>query len=299
MQKDQADALVRLQDSLDQLEKIRECPPPEASDFYTHDNVWEPASPEHVMEGHAPWESQETTERVENVVEEEVVGDNATSDLTTFDVFENVNNVELVMSESIPSPDNLVDEDVEEEAVSGSTDPSPTIPENFEKFEHFESKERVMGDLIPPPDKTSRSLLVPIHLLDEDQDDDDDEVVFENNKHDVFATHHPLMNGKLDTKTASCRRHALCGKMRRKTITGSGTGVLKVKPVILKRHRGKDRAWRFKATSKHLRELIRKRQPGNDTRTDKPFDPGKLEYGINEWMVVTGNQRSKMAYDPP
>ncbi|KAI3700121.1 hypothetical protein L2E82_44738 [Cichorium intybus] len=156
VQKDQADALVRLQASLD------------------HDNVCELASPEYVMEGHTPWESQETIERVENVVEEEVVGDNASPDSTAFDVFENFDNVDLVMSESIPSPDNLVDEDVEEEAISDSTDPNPTIPEIFENFEHFENKDLVMGDSIPPPDETSRSLLVPIHLLDDDQEDDDD-----------------------------------------------------------------------------------------------------------------------------
>ncbi|KAI3677452.1 hypothetical protein L2E82_51666 [Cichorium intybus] len=171
IQKDQADALITLQNSLEQFEKNREClppsPEPEANDFDTNDMVCEPASPENVMEGHAPWESQETTERVEDVVEEEVV-------------------------------DNLVNEDVEEEAVSDSTNPSPTISENFENFEHFQSKDLVMSESVPSPDKTSRSLLVPIHLLDDDQEDVADELVFENNKHDFFGTHDPFMNGKLD-----------------------------------------------------------------------------------------------------
>ncbi|NWD34187.1 hypothetical protein HX793_30790, partial [Pseudomonas reactans] len=114
-QKDQADALVRLQASLDKLEESWKCSPPspepEVSDFYTNDNVCELASPEYVMEGHTPWENQETIEMVENVVEEEVVGDNATSDSTAFDVFDifkNVDNVELVMGDSIPSPDDLI-----------------------------------------------------------------------------------------------------------------------------------------------------------------------------------------------
>ncbi|KAI3700120.1 hypothetical protein L2E82_44737 [Cichorium intybus] len=70
-------------------------------------------------------------------------------------------------------------------------------------------------------------------------------------------------------------------------LLGAALGTLHIKPIILKRHRRKDRAWRFKATSKHSREIIRKRQPGSSRGTDTPFDPGKLEYGISERTVVT------------
>ncbi|KAI3723576.1 hypothetical protein L2E82_35254 [Cichorium intybus] len=210
-QKDQADALLSLQASLDRLEESWKCSPPspepEVSDFYTDNNVCELASPEYVMEGHTPRESQETTERVENVVEEEVVGDNATSDSTAFDVFdvfENVNNVDLVMCESVPSSDDLIDEDVVEGAVSDSTDPSPTIPEIVESTNVFGEggKDLVMGDFVPPSDQTSHPLLVPIHLLDDDQEVDADELIFENNKHDFITTHDPFMNGKLDISSA-------------------------------------------------------------------------------------------------
>ncbi|KAI3779993.1 hypothetical protein L2E82_09798 [Cichorium intybus] len=69
---------------------------------------------------------------VENIFEEEVVGDNATSNSTAFDVLDVFENVDLVMCESVPSPDNLVEEDVVEEAVSDSTDLGPTIPEIIE-----------------------------------------------------------------------------------------------------------------------------------------------------------------------
>ncbi|KAI3699863.1 hypothetical protein L2E82_44459 [Cichorium intybus] len=326
-QKDQADALVKLQASLDMLEESWKCSPPspepEASDFYTNNNVCELASPEYVMEGHTPWESQETTERVENVVEEEVVGDNATSDSTAFDVFENVDNIKLVMSESIPSPDNLVDEDVEEEAVSDSTDPSPTIPEIFENFEKFESKDLMMGDFIPPLDQISHSLMVPIHLLDDDQEVDADESIFENKKHDFITTHDPFMNGKLDvinTIDEDIWKHPdmlpsdpirlenfywYCkpklqtedstwdtGKMRSaKQLLGEALGALHIKPMILKRYRRKDRAWRFKATSKHSRELIRRQRRGNSRRTGKPFDPLKFEQQwVNKGTVMTENQ---------
>ncbi|KAI3739838.1 hypothetical protein L2E82_30250 [Cichorium intybus] len=172
------------------------------------------------MEGHAVWESQETTERVVNVVEEEVVGDNTTPDSTALNVSDVFENVDLVMSEPIPSPDNLVDADVVEGVVSDSIHPSPTTPEIaevvdtiwergvddnitpkpkiFKNFEHFENKGLVMGDFISPPDKTSLSFLVSIHQLDDDQKDDADKLVFENNKHDFIATHDPFMNGKLD-----------------------------------------------------------------------------------------------------
>ncbi|KAI3710865.1 hypothetical protein L2E82_40660 [Cichorium intybus] len=324
-------------------------PEPEVSKFYTNDNVCELASPEYVMEGHTPWESQKTTEMVETVVEEEVVGDNATSDSTTFDVFENV---DLVMCESVPSPDNLVDEDVVEGAVSDSTDPSPTTPEFFEdfdiieeggvddnttpgpvifeNFEKIESKDLVMGDFIPSSDQTSRSLLVPIHLLDDDQEDDADKLVFENKKHDFIATHDPFMNGKLDvinTIDEDIREHLnmlpsdpirlenfywhckpklqnedtmrdVSNKQLGEHLLEAALGTLH-KAVILKRYRRNDRAWRFKAISKHSREIIRKRQPGSSRGTGKPFDPGKLEYGISERTVVTGIQWSQMVYDPP
>ena len=140
-QKDQTEALEKVQASLDRLEESWKCSPPspepEVSDFYTNDNVCELASPEYVMEGHAPWESQETTERVENVVEEEVVGDNATSDSTAFDDCAVFENVDLVMCESVPSPDDLIDEDVVEGTVSDSTDSNPTIPEFFEVVDIF------------------------------------------------------------------------------------------------------------------------------------------------------------------
>ncbi|KAI3779292.1 hypothetical protein L2E82_08950 [Cichorium intybus] len=242
------------------------------------------------------WESQETTERVKNVVEEEVVGDNATSDSTAFDVFENVDNIELVMSKSIPSPDNLVDEDVEEEAVSDSTDPSPTIPKIidiigeggvddnttpepriFENFESFESKDLMMGDFVPPSDQISHSLLVPIHLLDDDQEVDADELIFENKKHDFITTHDPFMNGKLDvinTIDEDIWKHPnmlpsdpirlenfywyckpklqaeddtqyVSNKRGTTQLLEAALGTLHVKPVILKRYRRKDRAWRL------------------------------------------------------
>ncbi|KAI3505895.1 hypothetical protein L1887_28219 [Cichorium endivia] len=356
VQKDQAKALEKFQVSLDELKESWNCSPPspepEVSEFYTNDNVCELASPEYVMEGHAPWENQETIEMVETVVEEEVVGDNATSDSTAFDdfdIFENVDNVDLVMCECVPSPENLVDEDVVEGAVSDSTDPSPTIPEIvevsdtigeggvddnitpdpeiFKNVEKFESKDLMMGDFVPPPDQTSRSLLVPIHLLDDDQEDDADELVFENNKHGFIATHDPFMNGKLDVintidediwkhpdmlpsdpirlenlywyckpklQTEDSTRDA--SKMKSaKQLLGEALGALHVKPVMLKRHRRKDRAWRFKATSKHSREIIRKRKPDSSRGTGKPFDPGKSEYGISEGMVATEIQWSQMA----
>ncbi|KAI3522161.1 hypothetical protein L1887_11641 [Cichorium endivia] len=145
VQKDQADALEKFQVSLDKLKESWNCSPPspepEVSEFYTNDDVCELGSPEYVMEGHAPWENQETIEMVETVVEEEVVGDNATSDSATFevfDVFESFDNVDLVMCESVPSPDDLVDEDVVEGTVSDSTDPSPTTPEFVEIVDVFE-----------------------------------------------------------------------------------------------------------------------------------------------------------------
>ncbi|KAI3514375.1 hypothetical protein L1887_12725 [Cichorium endivia] len=144
-QKDQAEALEGLQGSLDKLKESWNCSPPspepEVSESYTNDNVCELASPEYVMEGHAPWENQETIEMVETVVEEEVVGNNAASDSATFevfDVFESFDNVDLVMCESVPSPDDLVDEDVVEGTVSDSTDSSPTTPEFVEDFDIIE-----------------------------------------------------------------------------------------------------------------------------------------------------------------
>ncbi|KAI3708658.1 hypothetical protein L2E82_37973 [Cichorium intybus] len=158
----------------------------------------------------------------------------------------------------------------------------------------------VMSESVPSPDNTSRSLLAPIHLLDDDQDDDVDELVFENNKHDFFGTHEPLMNGNLDSKLQNedTMRDA-SNKQLGEHLLGAALGALHVKPVILKRHRRKDRAWRFKVSSKHLREIIRKRQPGSSRGIGKPFDTGKLEYGINEKMVVTEIQWSQMVYDPP
>ena len=81
---------------------------------------------------------------------------------------------DLVLGESIPSPDDLIDEDVGEGDVSDSTDPSPTIPEIvesinvfgeggvddnttpdpviFENFEKFEGKDLMMGDFVPSSD---------------------------------------------------------------------------------------------------------------------------------------------------
>ncbi|KAI3690592.1 hypothetical protein L2E82_48716 [Cichorium intybus] len=219
--------------------------------------VCEPASSKYVMEGHTPWESQETTKMVETVVEEEVVGDNATSASTTFDVFENV---DLVMSESIPSPDNLVDVDV----VVGA-------------FEKFESKDLVMGDFVPPSDQTSRSLLVPIHLLDDDQEDDADEL-----KHpdmlpsDLIRLENFYWHCKPKLQTEDSMWDTR--KMRSaKQLLGAVLGTLHVKPLTLKRYRRKDRAWRFKAISKHSREIIRKQQPCSSRIIGKPFDPGKLE----------------------
>ncbi|KAI3516883.1 hypothetical protein L1887_16012 [Cichorium endivia] len=359
-QKDQAEALEKLQASLDKIEQSWKCSPPspepEVSGFYTNDNVCELASPEYVMEGHALWENQETIEMVETVVVEEVVGDNATSNSITFDVFdvfENVDNVELVMSESIPSPDDLIDDDVVEEAVSDSTDPSPTIPEivkvtnvfeeggvndnitpdpvSFENFEKFESKDLVMGDFVPPADQISHSLLVPIHLLDDDQEVDADELIFENKKHDFITTHDPFMNGKLDvinTIDEDIWKHPdtlpsdsirlenfywYCkpklqpedsmrdtSKRGMKQLLEAALGVLHVKPLTLKRYRRKDRAWRFKATSKHSRELTRKQQPGSSRRTSKPFDPGKFEgQWVSERTVEVEMKQKQMAYDPP
>ncbi|KAI3503816.1 hypothetical protein L1887_32269 [Cichorium endivia] len=332
VQKDQAKALEKFQVSLDKLEESWNCSPPspepEVSEFYTNDDVCELASPEYVMEGHAPWENQETSEMVETVVEEEVVSDNATSDSATcevFDIFESFNNVDLVMCESVPSPDDLVDEDVVEGTVSDSTDPSPKTPE-------FVEIDPMMGDFVPPSDQTSRSLLVPIHLLDDDQEVDADELIFENNKkHDFITTHDPFMNGKLDvinTIDEDIWKHPdmlpsdpsrlenfywhckpklqnedtmrdVSNKQLGEHLLEAALGALHIKPVILKKYRRKDRAWRFKATSKHSREIIRKRKPDSSRGTGKPFDPGKLEYGINEGTVVTGNQRSQMAYDPP
>ncbi|KAI3766102.1 hypothetical protein L2E82_16152 [Cichorium intybus] len=135
---------------------------------------------------------------VEMVVEKEVVDDNTTLDLTTFDVFDNLESrdlvTNLVMSESIPSPDNVIETVVEEGGVDDNTIPEPTI---FENFEQFESKDLVMSESIPSPDNASRSLLVPIHLLDDDQEDDNDDVVFENEKHNFPATHDLLMSVKL------------------------------------------------------------------------------------------------------
>ncbi|KAI3493332.1 hypothetical protein L1887_42002 [Cichorium endivia] len=299
-QKDQADALVRLQASLDKLEESWKCSPPspepEVSNFYTNDNVCELASPEYVMEGHALWENQETIEVVENIVEEEVVGDNATFNSTAFDdfdIFENVYNVDLVMCESVPSPDDLIDEDVVDEAVSDSTDPSPTTPEIIEVF-----------DTIGEGDQTSRSLLVPIHLLDDDQEVDADELIFENNKHNFITTHDPFMNRKLDvintidediwkhpdmlpsdpTRSENLYWHCKpklqpkdsmpdTSKRGVKQLKEAALGTLHVKPLTLKRCRRKDRAWRFKATSKHFR---RQQQLGSNRRTDKPFDLGKF-----------------------
>lgn len=358
-QKDQDEALKKVQASLDRLEESWKCSPPspepEVSDFYTNDNLCELASPEYVMEGHALWENQEAIEMVENVVEEEVVGDNATFDLTAFDVFEGFENVELVMSESVPSSNNLVDEDVVEGTVSDSTDPSPTIlefveivdvfeeggvddnttpePMVFENFEKVESKDLMMGDFVPPSDQTSRSLLVPIHLLDDDQEVDADELIFENNKkHDFITTHDPFMNGKLDVintidediwkhpdmlPSDPIRLENLYWYCKPKLQTGNSTqyesnkrdttqllgvalGALHVKPLTLKRYRRKDRAWRFKATSKHSRELINKHRPGSSRRTGKPFDPGKLkEQWVSEGTVEVEMQQKQMAYDPP
>ncbi|KAI3503685.1 hypothetical protein L1887_32134 [Cichorium endivia] len=360
-QKYQAEALEKLQASLDKLEESWKCSPPspepEVSNFYTNDMVCEPASPEYVMEGLTPWENQETIEMVEMVVEEEVLGDNATSDSTAFDVFEvfeNVDNVELVMTESVPSPDNLVDVDVMEGTVSDSTDPSPTSPEIveianvfgkggvddnitpdpviFENFEKFESKDLMMGDFVPPSDQTSRSPLVPIHLLDDDQEDDAEELIFENNKkHDFITTHDPFMNGKLDVINTidediwkhpdmlpsdpirlenlywHCKPKLQTkdstwdtGKMRStKQLLGAALDAFHVKPVTLKRCRRKDRAWRFKAISKHSRELIKKQRPGS-RRTGKPFDPGKFEgQWVSEGTVEVEMQQKQMAYDPP
>ncbi|KAI3739843.1 hypothetical protein L2E82_30255 [Cichorium intybus] len=263
-----------------------------------------------------------------NVVEEEVVGDNAPPDSAAFDVFEKVDNVDLVMSEPIPSPDDMVETVIGKGGVDDNTTPDRVI---FENFEHFENKDLVMGDFIPPPDKTSCSLLVLIHLLDDDQEDDDNDVVFENNKHDFFGTHDPFMNGKLDvinTIDEDIRKHPdilpsnpillenfywYCRPKRQavdniqdtsrkrgaKQSLGAAMGVLHVKPGILKRYRRKDRAWRFKATSKHSCKIIRKQQPGSSRGTSKLFNPGNLEYIINEGTAVTGNQRSQMAYDPP
>ncbi|KAI3792046.1 hypothetical protein L2E82_05915 [Cichorium intybus] len=256
---------------------------------------------------------------VETVVEEEVVGDNATFDSTAFDVFEGFENVELVMSESIPSSDNLVNEDVVEGTVSDSTDPSPTIPEFVEivdvfeergvddnitpdpviseNFEKFGSKDLMMGDFVPPSDQTSRSLLVPIHLLDEDQEDiwkHPDMLPFNPSQMENLYWH---CKPKLQTEDGTW----YTGKMKfTKQLLGAALGALHVKSVTLKRCRRKDRAWRFKATSKHSQELIRKQQLGSNRRTNKPFDPGKLEeHWDNEGTVVIENQRKKKAYDPP
>ncbi|KAI3691545.1 hypothetical protein L2E82_49910 [Cichorium intybus] len=225
---------------------------------------WPPCSKNHqfnrsTINKNKDHKSQETTERVENVAEEEVVGDNTTPDSTTFDVFENVDNVDLVMSEPIPSPDHLVEKEVEDGAVSDSTNPSPTTPEISEIVDTFEIQNLVMSEPIPSPD-------------------------------DMVET--PNLQTADGTRDASKMRFA-------EQSLGPTLGALHVTPVMLKRHRRKDQAWRFKATSKHSREIIRKRQRGNDSRTEKPFDLGKLEYGINEGTVVTGNQQSQMAYDPP
>ncbi|KAI3723575.1 hypothetical protein L2E82_35253 [Cichorium intybus] len=85
------------------------------------------------------------------------------------------------------------------------------------------------------------------------------------------------------------------GKMRSTTqLLEAALGALHVKPVILKRYGRKDRAWRFKATSKHSWELIRKQQLGSNRRTNKPFDPGKFEeQWVNKGMVV-----SRGSHDP-
>ncbi|KAI3503127.1 hypothetical protein L1887_31563 [Cichorium endivia] len=277
--KDQAEALERLQGSLDKLKESWNCSPPspelEVSEFYTNDNVCELASSEYVMEGHTPWENQETIEMVETVVEEEVVSDNATSDSATcevFDIFESFDNVDLVMCESVPSPDDLVDEDVVEGTVSDSTDPSPTTPEFVEIVDVFE--EGGVDDNITP-----------------------DPVIFENfekfenviNTIDEDIWRHPDMLPsdpiRLENFYWYCKpklqpEDNMWGtdKMRStKQRLGAALGVLHIKPVTLKRCRRKDRAWRFKATSKHSRELIRKQQLGSSRRTGKPFDPGKLE----------------------
>ncbi|KAI3790974.1 hypothetical protein L2E82_04452 [Cichorium intybus] len=269
---------------------------------------------------------------VENVVEEEVVGDNVASDSIALDVFDVFENVDLVMSESIPSPEILIKEDVVEGAVSDSADPSPTTPKIvdnigeggvddnntpepiiFENFEYFESKDLLMGDFIPPPDQTSRSLLVPIHLLDDDQEDDVDKLVFENNKHDFIATHDPFMNGKLDvinTIDEDIWKHPdklpsdpirlenfywyckpklqteddtqyVSNKRGTIQLLEAALGSLHVKPMVLKKYRRKDRAWRFRATSKYSREIIIRQQLGSNRRTDKPFDPGKFE---EQWV---------------
>ncbi|KAI3701070.1 hypothetical protein L2E82_45713 [Cichorium intybus] len=312
-QKDQAEALEKVQASLDRLEESWKCSPPspepEASDFYTNNNVCELASPEYVMEGHTPWESQETTEMVENVVEDVV--EEAVSDST----------------DPSPMTPEIVEvfDIIEEGGVDDNITPDPVI---FEKFEKFENKDLMMGDFVPPSDQTSHSLLVPIHLLDDDQEVDADELIFENNKHDFITTHDPFMNGKLDVintidediwkhpnmlPSDPTRLENLYWHCKPKLQTEDSTwdtgkmrsakqllGALHVKPLTLKRCRRKDRAWRFKATSKHSREAIRRWQPGSSRRTDKPFDPGKFEgQWVSERTVEVEMQQKQMAYDPP
>ncbi|KAI3508582.1 hypothetical protein L1887_23590 [Cichorium endivia] len=190
----------------------------------------------------------------------------------------------------------------------------------------------MMGDFVPPSDQTGRSLLVPIHMLDDDQEVDVDKLIFENNKkHDFITTHDPFMNGKLDvinTIDEDIWKHpdmlpsdpirlenfywyckpklqpedSMWNTNKRGTthLLGVALGVLHVKPVTLKRCRRKDRAWRFKATSKHSREIIGRRKLGSSRRAGKPFDPGKFkEQWVSEGTVVTENQQRKKAYDPP
>ncbi|KAI3767586.1 hypothetical protein L2E82_17825 [Cichorium intybus] len=223
-------------------------------------------------------------------------------------------------------------EDVMEGAVIDNTNPYLTTPKIVEIVDTFENQALVMSESIPSPDNASRSLSAPIHLLDNGQENDDDDVAFEIEKHNFLATHDPLMSVKLDVinnidedirehtnimhfdpirlekfwlycrpklQTADNMQHA---SKRRfvKQLLGAALDVLHIKLVILKRHRGKDRAWRFKATSKHSRELIGRRRPSSSRRTAKPFDPGKLEeHWVNEGTVASENQRSQKAYDPP
>lgn len=83
-------------------------------------------------------------------------------------------------------------------------------------------------------------------------------------------------------------------------LLGAVMGALHVKPLTLKRCRRKDRAWRFKATSKHSREIIGRRQLCSNRRTNKPFDPGKFEgQWVSERMVEVKMQQKQMVYDPP
>ncbi|KAI3752396.1 hypothetical protein L2E82_24416 [Cichorium intybus] len=168
-------------------------------------------------------------------------------------------------------------------------------------------------------------------MLDDDQEVDANELIFENNKHDFITTHDPFKNGKLDvinTIDEDIWKHPdmlpsdsirlenfywYCkpklqpeDSMRDtsnrgvKQLLGAAIGALHVKPLTLKRYRRKDRAWRFKATSKHSREVIGRRQLGSNRRTSKPFNPIKFEgQWVSEGTVEAEKQQGKKAYDPP